>query len=50
MDLYREADQMAKTQRAAWENFKSTQLPQLNHALRGAGVPVITVSAGESRI
>ncbi|HZP24913.1 MAG TPA: hypothetical protein VFB04_15820 [Terriglobales bacterium] len=45
MDLYREADQLAKAQLAAWENFKSTELLKLNHALQDAGATAITLSS-----
>ncbi len=44
MELYREADQVAKAELAQWGELKSAQIPKLNEALRKAGVGVIQVS------
>jgi hypothetical protein len=47
IDLYREADQVAKAELAEWIELKSTQLAKLNEALQKAGVSVIQISEAE---
>jgi hypothetical protein len=47
VDLYREAEEVAKTSIAAWTQLKSAQLAKLNEALKKAGVATIQVSAIE---
>jgi photosystem II stability/assembly factor-like uncharacterized protein len=47
VELYREAEQVAKAGIAAWTQLKSAQLAKLNEALTKAGVAAIQVSALE---
>ena len=47
VELYREADTVAKAQLAEWAAIKSTQLPKLNEALQKAGVAAIQISEAE---
>jgi hypothetical protein len=47
VDLYREADQVAKAGMAAWTQLKSAQLAKLNEALQKAGVAAIQISEVE---
>jgi len=47
VDLYREADQVAKAAIAAWTQLKTAQLTKLNGALQRAGVAAIQVSEVE---
>ncbi len=47
VELYREADQVAKAGIAAWTQLKSAQLAKLNEALQKAGVAAIQVSEVE---
>ena len=44
VDLYREAEEVAKTSIAAWTQLKSAQLAKLNEALKKVGVATIQVS------
>jgi photosystem II stability/assembly factor-like uncharacterized protein len=44
IELYQQADQVAKAQMANWANMKSTQFPKLNQALQRAGVAAIQIS------
>jgi hypothetical protein len=47
VELYREADQVAKADIAAWTQLKSAQLARLNEALQKAGIAAIQVSEVE---
>jgi photosystem II stability/assembly factor-like uncharacterized protein/F0F1-type ATP synthase delta subunit len=47
VDLYREADQVAKAAIVAWAQLKTAQLAKLNEALQKAGVAAIQVSEVE---
>jgi hypothetical protein len=49
MELYREADQVAKAQLAEWTNLKSTQIAKLNQALQQAGMGTVQVSVIEQQ-
>ncbi len=44
IELYRQADQVAKAQLSEWRNLKNTQLPAVNQALQKAGVPAIPIA------
>ena len=44
MELYRQADEVAKAQLAQWTDLKTTQLSKLNEALVKAGVAPIQLS------
>ena len=44
MELYRQADQVAKAELARWSEVKSTQIAKLNEALRKAGVAPVEIS------
>ncbi len=44
MDLYREADQVAKAELAQWSDVKRTQIPKLNDVLQKAGVTTVQIA------
>ena len=44
IELYHEADRVAKAQLAAWAHLKSTQLSTLNEGLRKAGVTPVEIT------
>lgn len=44
LELYREADEVAKAKLAEWGDLKTTQIPKLNGALQKAGVGAIQIS------
>jgi len=50
IELYQQSDEAAKAGIAEWTKLKSTQLVQLNDALRKAGVAPIQISAIESEV
>ena len=47
VDLYQQGDRVAKSSIAEWEQLKSTQLVQLNDALKKTGVPAIQIAEVE---
>ncbi len=50
IELYRQTDEAAKARIAEWTKLKSTNLAQLNEALRKAGVPAIQISLIEYEV
>ncbi len=50
VELYQQSAAAAKARIAEWTNLKSTELPQLNHALQKAGVPAIQISQIEREV
>jgi photosystem II stability/assembly factor-like uncharacterized protein len=50
MDLYQQADQVARTGLADWTRVKSDQLSRLNHALQQSGLAPIQISEIEQEV
>jgi photosystem II stability/assembly factor-like uncharacterized protein len=50
IELYRQADQAARTGIAAWTEVKNTELPKLNQALQQAGAATIQISEIEQDV